>query len=154
MKDAWLCFHRFRRVSPWKPKWAATLMCKMPRSNVPASWRQSPTDRRGVLVQVTDSAKRGKTCFSVVSEWGETLCKQNSLVTVLRGVAVENLKSHRMCSDRSLFLKLTWNWFEIICIRVEKISRKFHAGIVAGLKYIAVLKSHSLFRSRVYRGVH
>ena len=36
-------------------------MCKMPRSNIPVFWTQSPADGRGVLVQVTDSGRREKT---------------------------------------------------------------------------------------------
>ena len=44
-----------------------------------------------------------------------------------------------MCSDRGHFLKLTWNWFEIIWSDVEKISRKFHADITAGSKDIHIL---------------
>ena len=59
-------------------------MCKMPGSNTPASCRQPRADRLGVLMQVTDSAKREKTCFSVVSEWREPLCKK-TVVMLLRG---------------------------------------------------------------------
>ena len=44
-----------------------------------------------------------------------------------------------MCSDRGHFLKLTWNWFEIICSDVEKISRQFHADITTDSKDIQIL---------------
>ena len=63
--------------------------------------------------------------------------------------AVQNLKSQRMCSGRDSYLKLTWNWFEIICTAVENISIKFHTGIAVDSKDILILAKHSFFCSRV-----
>ena len=63
-----------------------TLMCKMPCTNIPASWRQSPADRRVVLVEVTDIAKPEKNMFFLLFQ-SEEKSSQNKycLVMVLRG---------------------------------------------------------------------
>ena len=143
-------------------------MHKMPGSNIPASWRQSSADRHVVLVQATHSAKRGINMFSLVSEWRETLSKQKLFVSCFRvkgnplktktvwlwyfkRVAVENLKSKRICSVRGEILKLTLNWFEIILTGVVgTISRKFHAGIVTPSKDIPIFIMHSFFCWTIY----
>ena len=129
----------FWTISLWKPKWAAALLYERQGGDIPASWRQSSAERRGVLVQVTDSANWEQNmffcCFRVK---GNHLQTKAVWLSCFVRVAVENLKSQRVCCDRDHFRKLTWNWFRPIATGVEKTSRKCHAGIAADSKDISL----------------
>ena len=131
-------------------KWAATRMCKMPGSSIPASSRQSEADRHGVLMLTSQTVPSRENVLLLFQSEGKPPQKKICLYIVLRESGSINLKSLRKCSYRGHFLKLTWNWLEIVNTGVEKLFRKFHAGIASGSKDITILIMHSVFCSRVY----